>query len=107
MNRLTRKFADKVVLPMIPIEIKSKEDLDKWHEVRKEYEAMAIKLAEYEDREEKYREILTPFMSDLESELKGFERVFNFDFAIKNLIKRYENQKESLRYWREKYPNEF
>ena len=51
---------------------------------------------------EEYKEILTPFMSDLESELKGFERVFNFDFAINNLIKRYENQKESLRYWREK-----
>ena len=56
---------------------------------------------------EEYKEMLTPFMIDLESELKGFERVFNFDFAIKNLIKRYENQKESLRHWREKYPNEF
>lgn len=56
---------------------------------------------------EKYKGMLMPFMSDLKSELQGFKREFDFDFAIKNLIKRYENQKESLRYWREKYPNEF
>jgi hypothetical protein len=64
-------------------------------------------LEEIESFEERYKEILIPFMKDLESELKGFEREFKFDFAIKNLIKRYENQKESLKYWREKYPNEF
>lgn len=52
MSRLTRKMMGQVILPMIPMEIKSKEDLDKYHEVRKEYEDMAIKLAEYEDREE-------------------------------------------------------
>lgn len=56
---------------------------------------------------DKYKEMLMPFMSDLKSELQGFKREFDFDFAIKNLIKRFENQKESLRYWREKYPNEF
>ena len=53
MSRLTKKFAGKVVLPSIPMEIKTKEDLDKYHEIRRECETMAIKLAEYEDREEK------------------------------------------------------
>lgn len=52
MSRLTRKMMGKVVLPVIPMEIKTKEDLNKYHEVRREYEAMAIKLAEYEDKEE-------------------------------------------------------
>ena len=42
----------KVILPIIPMEIKSKEDLDKYHKVRKEYEEMAIKLAEYEDKDD-------------------------------------------------------
>lgn len=50
MNRLTRKIMGRVELPTIPIEINSREDLEKFHKVRKEYEAMAIKLAEYEDR---------------------------------------------------------
>ena len=49
MKRLTKKFGDKVILPIIPMEINSKEDLSKFHEIRKEYQAMAIKLAEYED----------------------------------------------------------
>jgi len=49
MKRLTKKFGDKVILPIIPMAIDSKEDLDKFHEVRKEYQAMAIKLSEYED----------------------------------------------------------
>lgn len=52
MSRLTRKMMGRVVLPTIPMEIRSKEDLEKWHECRKEYENMAIKLAEYEDRDE-------------------------------------------------------
>ena len=52
MNRLTRKFGEKVILPTIPMEINSQEDLEKFHKVRKEYENMAIKLSEYEDREE-------------------------------------------------------
>jgi len=52
-KRLTKKFGDRVILPLIPMEIKTKEDLDKYHEIRREYEAMAIKLAEYEDREER------------------------------------------------------
>lgn len=107
MSRLTRKMMGKVILPMIPMEINTREDLENWHEVRRQYDAMVIKLAEYEDREEEYKEILMPFMNDLKSELQGFKREFDFDFAIKNLIKRYENQKESLKFWREKYPNEF
>lgn len=49
MKRLTKKFGNKVILPIIPMGIDSKEDLDKYHEVRREYQAMTIKLAEYED----------------------------------------------------------
>ena len=49
MERLTKKFGDKVILPIIPMGINSKEDLDKYHKVRKEYQDMAIKLAAYED----------------------------------------------------------
>ena len=52
MSRLTRKFGDKVILPIIPMEINSKEDLEKYHDIRKEYENITIKLSEYEDREE-------------------------------------------------------
>ena len=90
MSRLTKKFADKVVLPVIPMEIKSKEDLDKFHEVRREYEAMAIKLAEYEDKEEvgvategtiKFLESLIEDMSDMDwtiSEIVEIEK-FNRD----------------------------
>lgn len=49
MERLTKKFADNVMLPMIPMEINSKEDLEEYHRVRKEYEDYAVKLASYED----------------------------------------------------------
>ncbi|HBX47656.1 MAG TPA: hypothetical protein DEF85_02050 [Clostridiaceae bacterium] len=49
MKRLTKKFGDKVLLPNIPMEIKSKEDLDKFHEVRRDIESKIIRLAEYED----------------------------------------------------------
>lgn len=52
MSRLTRKMMGQVVLPVIPMEIKTKEDLNEYHKVRREYEAMAIKLAEYEDKED-------------------------------------------------------
>lgn len=75
MSRLTRKIMGKVVLPVIPMEIKSKEDLDKYHEVRREYEAMVIKLAEYEDKEENNEvsdetreEILKEYAEDLYEE---------------------------------------
>lgn len=53
MARLTKKFMGKVLLPTVPMEIKTKEDLEKYHKAIKEYESYAIKLAEYEDREEK------------------------------------------------------
>ena len=49
MDRLTKKFGDKVLLPNIPMEINSKEDLDKYHEVRRDIESKIIRLAEYED----------------------------------------------------------
>jgi len=52
MSRLTRKFGDEVILPIIPMDINSKEDLEKYHNIRREYENMVIKLSEYEDREE-------------------------------------------------------
>ncbi|HBJ2604404.1 TPA: hypothetical protein ACXDAM_000813 [Clostridium botulinum] len=52
MSRLTKKMMGKVVLPIMPMGIETKEDLYKYHEVRREYEDIAIKLAEYEDREE-------------------------------------------------------
>lgn len=37
MSRLTRKMMNKVELPIIPMEIKSKEDLEKYHDVRRKY----------------------------------------------------------------------
>ena len=49
MERLTGKFGDKVVLPIIPMEIKNQSDLERFHKVRKKYEENTIKLAEYED----------------------------------------------------------
>lgn len=49
MERLTEKFGDKVVLPIIPMEIRSKSDLERFHKARKKYEENTIKLAEYED----------------------------------------------------------
>ncbi len=49
MERLTKKFGDKVLLPNIPMEINSKKDLDKFHEVRRDVESKIIRLAEYED----------------------------------------------------------
>lgn len=53
-----------------------------------------------------YKELLIPFMSDLKSELQGFNRDFNFDFAINNLVKRFENQKKTIAYYQEKYPDD-
>ena len=52
MERLTRKIAGSVALPLIPMDIKNKEDLEIYHKVRKQYEESTIKLAEYEDLEE-------------------------------------------------------
>lgn len=49
MKRLTKKFGDKVLLPSLPMGINSKEDLDKFHEVRRDIESKIIRLAEYED----------------------------------------------------------
>lgn len=48
-NRLTKKFADKVILPFPKIHIKSKEDFDKFLKIQKEYEDNTIKLSSYED----------------------------------------------------------
>lgn len=48
-KRLTNKFGDKVILPMIPMQIESKEDLENYHKVRKEYEDNTIRLSSYED----------------------------------------------------------
>jgi hypothetical protein len=47
-----------VELPLIPMEIRAKEDLDEFHKVRKEYETYAIRLAEYEDTELTPEEII-------------------------------------------------
>lgn len=49
MNRLTKKFGDKVILPIIIANIESEKDYKKFHDVRREYENNTIKLAEYED----------------------------------------------------------
>jgi len=38
MERLTRKFGDKIILPMIPMEIKTSDDLENYHKVRKDIE---------------------------------------------------------------------
>ena len=49
-KRLTTKFADSVILPTMPISpYYDLKDLDKFHEVRREYEECIIRLAEYED----------------------------------------------------------
>lgn len=52
MERLTKKIAGKVILPLIPMDIKNKDDLETYHKARKQYEENTIKLAEYEDLEE-------------------------------------------------------
>lgn len=52
MGRLTKKIAGKVILPLIPMDIKNKDDLETYHKARKQYEENTIKLAEYEDLEE-------------------------------------------------------
>ena len=49
MKRLTERMLGGVVLPEIPMEIKNKEDLEKFHHARKIYEENTIKLAAYED----------------------------------------------------------
>lgn len=68
----------KVVLPIIPMEINSEEDLNKYHKVRREYEVMAIKLAEYEDKEEALEEtkeqILKEYALDLYEEFNQVMR---------------------------------
>ncbi|MDU4480203.1 hypothetical protein [Clostridium sp.] len=78
MSRLTRKMMGKVVLPIIPMEINSEEDLNKYHKVRREYEVMAIKLAEYEDKEEALEEtkeqILKEYALDLYEEFNQVMR---------------------------------
>ena len=52
MNRLTKKIAGNVILPLIPMNILNKDDLETYHTVRKQYEENTIRLAEYEDLEE-------------------------------------------------------
>ena len=60
MKRITIKFADKVVLPMMPISpYYDLSELDKFHEARRKYEEFAIRLSEYEDigTVEEFREL--------------------------------------------------
>ena len=50
MERLTTKFMDGYVLPMLPISpFLDINELNKFHKVRREYEANTIRLGEYED----------------------------------------------------------
>lgn len=49
MDRLTEKMGDRVLLPIIPMEIRNAEDLEKYHDTRRKYEENTIRLAEYED----------------------------------------------------------
>ena len=73
-----------VVVPVIPMEIKTKEDLNEYHKVRREYEAMAIKLAEYEDKEEnreaseeviKFLENLINDLDDIDWNISGIVEI--------------------------------
>lgn len=73
MKRLTKKSGDKVLLPIIPMGIDSKEDLNKYHKVRKEYQDVAIKLAEYEDTELTPEEIIL---------LKGYYHAICKEYGI-------------------------
>ena len=78
MERLTRKIAGSVALPLIPMDIKNKEDLEIYHKVRKQYEENTIKLAEYEDFEEIFRAKMTDtaceFLKDKEEFGKWLDR---------------------------------
>ena len=78
MERLTIKIAGKVFLPLPPMNIKNQDDLETYHKVRKQYEENTIKLAEYEDFEEIFREKMTEtaceFLSDKEEFRKWLER---------------------------------
>ena len=78
MERLTKKIAGKVFLPLPPMNIKNQDDLETYHKVRKQYEENTIKLAEYEDFEEIFREKMTEtaceFLSDKEEFRKWLER---------------------------------
>jgi len=53
MDRLTKRFGDKTILPNIPLPdsstIKCSADLDKYHQNRRSIEAQIIRLSEYED----------------------------------------------------------
>ena len=49
-KRLTNKFCDNTILPMMPISpYYDLEELEKFHEVRRIYEECIIRLSEYED----------------------------------------------------------
>lgn len=78
MERLTKKIAGSVALPLIPMDIKNKEDLEIYHKVRKQYEENTIKLAEYEDFEEIFRAKMTDtaceFLKDKEEFGKWLDR---------------------------------
>ena len=49
MDRLTKRWGDKVKIPVSPMVINDIEDRDKYYKVRKEVEDIVIRLAEYED----------------------------------------------------------
>lgn len=61
MTRLTKKFGDKVLLPIIPMSIEFTEDLKNYHNVRRDIEEKVMKLAEYEDLEEQGLIVRLPF----------------------------------------------
>ena len=48
-DRLTKRWGDKVKIPVSPMVIKDIEDRDEYFKVRKEVEDIVIRLAEYED----------------------------------------------------------
>ena len=49
MDRLTKRWGDKVKIPVSPMVIKDIEDRDEYFKVQKEVEDIVIRLAEYED----------------------------------------------------------
>ena len=48
-DRLTKRWGDKVKIPVSPMVINDIEDRDKYYKVRKEVENIVISLAQYED----------------------------------------------------------
>lgn len=50
MQRITKKFGDKTILPILPEpKIENQQDIDSFHKARREIEEAIIRLSEYED----------------------------------------------------------